>query len=58
MAGIGLVLPSAEDLSSFSHLKRYEDTIDALICAWVGMKYLDGKAHAYGDETAAIWVPT
>jgi hypothetical protein len=32
--------------------------IDALVCAWVGMKYLAGEAVAYGDETAAIWVPT
>jgi predicted RNase H-like nuclease len=39
-------------------LKQYEDAIDALICAWVGMKYAGEEAEPYGDETAAIWVPT
>lgn len=38
-------------------LKRYEDAIDALICAWVGTEYLDGNIERYGDEKAAIWVP-
>lgn len=38
-------------------LKRYEDALDALVCAWVGARYLAGCATAYGDHTAAIWVP-
>jgi predicted RNase H-like nuclease len=38
-------------------LKATEDTIDALLSAWVGVKYLRGEAEAYGDESAAIWVP-
>jgi predicted RNase H-like nuclease len=38
-------------------LKPYEDAMDALVCAWVGMKYLEEKASPYGDVTAAIWVP-
>ncbi len=38
-------------------LKAYEDTLDALVCAWVGAEYLAGRAEAFGDETAAIWVP-
>jgi predicted RNase H-like nuclease len=42
---------------SASGLKRYEDALDALVCAWVGAKYLLGEAVAYGDGTAAIWVP-
>ncbi len=36
--------------------KAYEDSLDALICARVGMKHLIGKARALGDETGAIWV--
>jgi predicted RNase H-like nuclease len=40
-----------------SSLKRYEDAIDALVCAWVGIRYLRGEAEAYGDHKAAIRVP-
>jgi predicted RNase H-like nuclease len=43
-------------IRSFAELKRYEDGLDALLCAWVGIKYLDGDVVAYGDDTAAIWV--
>jgi predicted RNase H-like nuclease len=42
---------------TFSDLKPIEDKIDALICAWVGIQVLDGKAVPYGDEEAAIWLP-
>lgn len=50
-------LPSAVDIRALSHLKRYEDALDALICAWVGVRYLDGAAIALGNDTAAIWCP-
>jgi len=55
--GIHLKPPSATGAISTSGLKRYEDSLDALVCAWVGAKYLEGDAVAYGDHTAAIWVP-
>ena len=45
-----------EDLPSTS-LKRFEDAVDALVCGWVGIRYLEGDCTAYGDETAAIWIP-
>jgi predicted RNase H-like nuclease len=38
-------------------LKPVEDQIDALVCAWVGVEYLRGRARAYGDSEAAIWIP-
>lgn len=38
-------------------LKRYEDALDALVCAWVGACHLDNRAECYGDANAAIWVP-
>lgn len=53
--GITLDLP-AETMGT--ELKRFEDMLDALICAWVGAEYLDGRARPYGDDEAAIWVPT
>lgn len=50
-------LPSSKRVAHLTHLKRYEDALDALVCAWVGARYLAGCATAYGDHTAAIWVP-
>lgn len=53
--GIELTLPA--DAASNTALKRYEDALDALVCAWVGIEYLAGRTTAYGDATAAIWTP-
>jgi predicted RNase H-like nuclease len=40
-----------------TELKRFEDALDAVVCAWIGTQYLEGNCRAYGDHTAAIWVP-
>ena len=55
--GIPDFLPASPYGGSLASLKRYEDALDALICAWVGTRYLDNRAHPYGDQDAAIWVP-
>jgi predicted RNase H-like nuclease len=55
--GIPQFLPAAEAVPSLSALKRYEDALDALVCGWVAVEFLRGHARAYGDGTAAIWVP-
>lgn len=55
--GISLTLPDNLIEKPFSSFKRFEDSLDALVCGWVGMKYLEGKAKPYGDNTGAIWVP-
>jgi len=55
---VALPLPQADAVPSLAALKRYEDAVDALVCARVGICYLEGSADAYGDETAAIWCPT
>jgi len=47
-----LWLPAAGPLAS---LKRHEDALDALICAWIGIEYLAGHLRAYGDATSAVW---
>lgn len=52
------VLPEPSRVGSLTSLKRYEDGLDALVCAWVGMEYLRGRAVALGDEDSAIWCPT
>lgn len=55
-ADIDLTLPKPEGLK-LSHLKPYEAMLDALICAWIGTLYVEGKARAYGDQSAAVWCP-
>lgn len=55
---IRLPLPKMPEEASLASLKRYEDALDALVCAWVGIQYLEGRAVPLGDETAAIWVPS
>jgi predicted RNase H-like nuclease len=46
-----------ETPASFSALKPVEDTIDAIVAAWIGATILEGDAEAFGDEESAIWVP-
>lgn len=52
-----LQLPQPSQVSTLWALKRYEDALDALVCAWVGCQYVEGTAVAYGDDSSAIWVP-
>lgn len=49
--------PKNQNKIVLARLKPYEDVIDSLVCAWVGIRYLEMTAKAYGDDTAAIWVP-
>jgi predicted RNase H-like nuclease len=56
ISGILLDLPEAAT-SRLVALKRYEDALDALVCCWVGVEYLMGRAKAYGGAEAAIWTP-
>ncbi len=59
ISGTGLPLPASELVGQCrtSELKRYEDALDALVCAWVGTMYLQGLCAPFGDGTAAIWTP-
>jgi predicted RNase H-like nuclease len=59
ISGIDLPWPTGSALESVgpSKLKRYEDTLDALICAWIGLEYSAGRCQAFGDSEAAIWTP-
>jgi predicted RNase H-like nuclease len=54
---LDLPWPDFSPSGSFAAIKPYEDTLDALITAWVGLKFLRGEAVPYGDDSAAIWVP-
>lgn len=52
---VELELPAS--FSSFSAMKRYEDALDAVVCAWVAIEFLAGKAEPLGDDEAVIWTP-
>lgn len=54
---VAVPLPQTGDVESLSFLKRYEDALDALVCAWVGVQFLLGRSVPLGDKTAAIWCP-
>lgn len=55
--GIPEILDAAQNALTLSALKRHEDALDALVCGWVAVEFLRGRAEPYGDGTAAIWVP-
>jgi len=55
ISGIDFVVP--KDATSFSGLKPIEDKIDSLVCAWVGIQVLEGRAMAIGDDETSIWLP-
>ena len=50
-----LQLPPFEAPSS--QLKAFEDMLDAVICAWIGICVFEGTAVPFGDDTSAIWIP-
>lgn len=52
--GIELRVPARGTLAE---LKRYEDALDALVCAWTGIEYLAGRVRAHGDARGAVWAP-
>lgn len=57
VADIEVSIPVSVESLSFNSLKRYEDALDALVSAWVGIQHIEKRSHAYGDQLAAIWVP-
>jgi predicted RNase H-like nuclease len=56
--GVASLLPLPDPACRGFELKAFEDSLDAVVCAWIGTCVLDGRAKAYGDDTSAIWVPT
>ena len=49
--------PPAPEIRGW-RLKAYEDKLDAVVCAAVAIACLKGEPRPFGDEDAAIWVPT
>ena len=57
IAGVADALPPPLDEARGRALKDYEDRLDAVVCAYVAIRALDGGAKPYGDGGSAIWVP-
>jgi predicted RNase H-like nuclease len=55
--GVEAGLPPLDKNASGLALKSYEDALDAVVCAWVGICVLEDRARAFGDEVSAVWVP-
>jgi predicted RNase H-like nuclease len=53
----GIELPLPRVAPAHGRMKRLEDALDALVCAWVGIEFLAGRARAFGDAEAAVWAP-
>jgi hypothetical protein len=58
IAGVGAALPTLAPTATGIQGKAYEDALDAVICAWVAVCALEGRAIPFGDEDSAIWIPS
>lgn len=55
--GVAAALPKpALDWRGYE-MKAFEDSLDAVMCAWVGTCVVESKARPYGDMESAIWIP-
>lgn len=57
IGGVAAALPLPAPESSNAVLKSFEDKLDAIVCAWVGIETINGRTKPYGDADAAIWIP-
>ncbi|WP_083338287.1 DUF429 domain-containing protein [Ensifer sp. LCM 4579] len=58
ISGLDAMLPLPNTSTRSVELKAFEDMLDAVICAWIGICAMEGRAAAFGDDASAIWVPT
>jgi predicted RNase H-like nuclease len=54
--GVKARFPKLERASGVA-MKAREDMLDAIVCAWVGLCALEGRATPYGDDDSATWIP-
>ncbi len=57
IAGVSAMLPVPQQTAATWELKAFEDALDAVVCAWVGICALEDRAMPYGDDVSAIWIP-
>jgi predicted RNase H-like nuclease len=56
--GVPAALTTPGPGASGLEIKAYEDALDAVVCAWVAVCAVEGRAVAFGDDSAAIWIPS
>jgi predicted RNase H-like nuclease len=56
--GVAAILKTPEPGASALEIKACEDALDAVVCAWVAVCALEGRAVAFGDDSGAIWIPS
>jgi predicted RNase H-like nuclease len=57
ISGIETVLSMPDHRSRTGERKAFDNRLDAVICAWVAMCALEGRAAPLGDDMSAIWIP-
>jgi predicted RNase H-like nuclease len=57
ISGIIAMLPIPPFDARGWEMKAFEDQLDAVVCAWVAIEVLGGRAVPYGDEVSAVWIP-
>jgi predicted RNase H-like nuclease len=59
IAGVREKMPSLSLASGtrVADLKKVEDKLDAIVCAWVAIRAINGQATPFGDRDSAIWIP-
>jgi predicted RNase H-like nuclease len=55
--GVASAFPGLNPNAAGWVMKAYEDALDAVVCAWVAICALEGRATAFGDQQSAIWIP-
>jgi len=55
IAGVSIAMPALS--ATRAELKAYEDKLDAIVCAWVGICVREERARFFGNDGSAIWIP-
>lgn len=58
VAGVRQILSEPDPEGSLAYFKAFEDRLDAVVCAWIGICVLNGTAEPFGDDASAIWIPS
>jgi predicted RNase H-like nuclease len=58
IAGVAEALPKLKADATGFELKAYEDALDAVICVWIAICAIEGRAMPFGDDNSAIWIPS
>lgn len=57
LEGVSVQFDGFELQTSRREMKAIEDALDAVVCAWVAICALNGRAKPFGDRDSAIWIP-